>query len=112
MSGTGRFCFWLVIILSPFTFSMPYMAYTAILGAYMNVTTLEKMSAPVKYRYPLIGYGLSNWQGSTFYPPNRYDLLWPNNLRMIFGPNILLWPIPFYQPQMEGRGMYWPKISW
>lgn len=34
--------------------------------------------------------------------PNVYDILWPSNLKQIFGPTVLLWGVPFYTPEMAG----------
>jgi hypothetical protein len=28
----------------------------------------------------------------------------------VLGSNVLLWGIPFYQPEMKGRGFYFPRI--
>lgn len=42
--------------------------------------------------------------------PNQYDLLWPENVKQVMGAYILLWPIPFYNPEMKGWGFYYPYI--
>lgn len=62
------------------------------------------MKSPSNKRYPLIG------QLDTGAPVNKFDLLWPNNFENIFGKHILLWPVPFYQPEMQGKGVYYPTL--
>ena len=36
-------------------------------------------------------------------------MLWPSNLEQVFGPYVLLWPMPirFFD---KGKGLYYPKI--
>ena len=66
---------------------------------YANQTTLEVMKQDTSRRRPIVG--VDNRSNKTEMP-NRYDVLWPNNIRYIMGPYLILWPIPFYAPEMEG----------
>ena len=60
----------------------------------------------IQRRFPFVGVLKSNQK----YKPNPYDVLWPNNLRAIFGHTMLVWWIPFYQPEMKGRGYFFPSV--
>jgi hypothetical protein len=42
--------------------------------------------------------------------PNKYDLLWPYNFKSVIGHHLLWW-IPFYQPEIEGKGFEYLKID-
>jgi hypothetical protein len=46
-----------------------------------------------------------------FTKPNPYDMLWPNNIRDIMGPYLILWPLPMYSPEMRGQGLYYPEYQ-
>ena len=57
-------------------------------------------------RFPCIGVPESYKK----YKPNKYDVLWPNNIEQVLGPNVLLWWLPLYQPDMKGKGLFFPQL--
>ena len=42
--------------------------------------------------------------------PNQYDLLWPNNLRLVLGTNVFSWPVPWIIPNSEEHGYNFQRI--
>ena len=42
--------------------------------------------------------------------PNQYDLLWPNNLKLVLGANFFTWPIPWIIPNTEEHGYNYQRI--
>ena len=89
----------------PICFALIGLTFNIFVQIYENQTTLESMGNTQR-RFPCIGIPGSMQVAK----PNPYDLLWPNNLRQVMGSSMLTWPIPFYQPEMKGRGFYYPKI--
>ena len=81
---------------------------------YSNMTTIEALGAgrgnkfgPVQERLPCIGVKKSEQSKI----PNQYDLLWPNNLRLVLGPNVFSWPIPWIIPNLEDNGYNFQRIA-
>ena len=108
-SRQGEACFWVAAVLDmPICFALIGLSINFFLQLYENQMTLETFGkhGKIQRRYPC--YGIPRSHG--LFQPNAYDILWPNNLRQVFGSNILLWGVPFYQPEMKGRGFYFPKI--
>ena len=76
---------------------------------YDNVTTNESMGyhGRIQRRKPCCGISAMEQKRCKV---NPYDMLWPNNMAQVMGSNFLMWPIPFWQPEMAGWGMYFPKL--
>lgn len=36
--------------------------------------------------------------------------MWAENLHQVMGKSILVWGLPFYNPEMKGWGFYFPQI--
>lgn len=93
--------------------SIPYVVFMIMLFTrtfvqlYSNLTTIEAMGAfrgnnhgPSQKRLPCIGVTKSQEENM----PNQYDLLWPNNLRLVLGENVLCWLLPWVLPDKEEMG--------
>ena len=92
----------------PICFALVGLSISFAMQLFENQMTLETFGKHglTQRRYPCYGIPKSH----ALFLPNVYDVLWPNNLRQVLGSNILLWGVPFYQPEMKGRGFYFPRI--
>ena len=109
LSFIGSICFWVTNILDmPICFGLLGLSLNLFVQLYENKTSLESYgrNGKIQRRIPCIGVP----KADDLSKPNPYDILWPNNLRQVFGSTMLLWWIPFYQPEMKGHGFYYPSI--
>ena len=109
LSFGGTVCFWITnIITMPICFSLIFLSLSLFLQLYDNVTTYEAVgySGAIQRRYPCIGI----LAGYSKHKINDYDLFWPNNITQVMGSNFLMWFVPFWQPEMQGWGLYYPKL--
>ena len=116
MTIFGKFCQWFTIIIDmPIVFGLLGLSYTILLMIYNNKTQMEEIkgvtlagsSADVQFRYPCLGTQQTFQDGIS---PNKYDMLWPNNITSVMGSNMFYWLIPFYIPEPKGRCLYFPQI--
>ena len=70
-------------------------------------TAIAGSSADIQYRFPCLG---AQQSFETGFSPNKYDVLWPNNISSVMGSNVICWLIPFYIPEQKGRSLYFPQI--
>jgi hypothetical protein len=100
---------WILLVFNiPIAIGITGLLIGTFLNVYNNATTLEQMSNEHSKRMPFYGIVKSK---DLVLSPNPYDLMWVNNFRAVFGPYLILWPIPFYAPDFHGNGHYYPKLS-
>lgn len=105
----GSLGYWVTNILDmPICFALLGLSTNIFFQIYDNITTLETTGrfGIMNRRFPLCGV-ITKYKNAS---PNPFDVLWPNNLKQVFGPTIILWGVPFYQPEMAGQGFYFPKL--
>ena len=114
MSTFGVFCQWFTIIIDmPIVFALFGLSIQIFLMIFNNKTQMEEIkgttiagvSADIQFRIPCLGPQQSFEEGIS---PNKFDVLWPNNITSVMGSNIILWLLPFYIPEPKGRSLYFP----
>ena len=114
MSILGSIFFWLALGISiPHFFFITLLFLRTYTQMYSNLTTIEALGAwrgnkhgPAQERLPCIGIRGSQ-KGNL---PNQYDLLWPNNFRLVMGANVLTWFLPWSIPDSEEHGYNFQRI--
>lgn len=109
LGNLGTICFYITNFLDiPITFALIGLSGNILVQLYENQTTLENFERGVLHqrRYPVIGVP----KNQKNLLPNKYDILWSENMKQVLGPSIILWPLPFYTPEMKGWGFYYPHI--
>lgn len=92
----------------PITIGITALLIGALISAYDNTSTIEAMKKDTQRRFPIFPKMKDKHLSQI---PNKYDVLWPNNFRSVFGPYLILWPVPFYCPEFCGNGLYFPKTD-
>lgn len=106
MTPYGNFSWWVLLLFNiPITLAVSGLFVYTCMNIYNNKSTLEAMRPDSQSRKPCLPV-----KNSAFTKPNPYDMLWINNIRDVMGPHLILWPIPFYAPEMKGQGLYFPEI--
>lgn len=98
MSVFGVAGYWFTNLVDmPICFALIGLSGSILCDIYSNMSTLENMGSDTK-RYPCYGQYIDPYlQGQQ--TPNKYDLLWVNNMQEVLGSQIYYWLIPFYTPK-------------
>jgi palmitoyltransferase len=107
LSFLCKLCYLVGVLLDiPICFALIGLAVNIFIQIYENQTTIENFGS-VQRRYPCWGITKSDMKKK----PNVYDVLWPNNIYSVLGKNLLNWLVPFTFNEMEGHGLYYPRIK-
>ena len=108
LSLLGVFCFWFTNLIDlPICFALIGLSGSLFCDMFSNMSTLEGMGKE-RRRYPCYGVYNDPYFTKDEQVPNKYDLLWVNNLTAVLGPRMYYWLIPFYMPQTNS--LVYPKI--